>query len=407
MGICNYIQSLKDESGTSVDRIEDIAKLFLNKFSTTFSVHTKRSTMNVDDWNHMRTNYTWEEDVYTLLSQEKIYRALLSMGTDKAPGPDGFPTAFFKAPWDTIHSDFLNMITDFFTRTKMPHLINNTNLVLIPKKENPSTINDYRPIALCNVTYKCISKILALRHQNALPSIISVTQTAFVKGRSITENTSVAREIVHSMSRWKGAQGFMIIKLDMEKAFDKMNWEFIKEALQFHGMEDPLLSWIMSCIEIKKMNLLINGSRQGILTPHCGLRQGDPLSPSLFILAVDLLSHLILDANERGQIRGFKVSKIATPITHLMFADDIMLIGEASEKSRGIPRIPPNPLQMVEASGELSEINCIFFQRSPQQPCIQNCKFLGNTQNAKNHNLLGYPLVPIFQQNTRYEIPSK
>lgn len=213
-----------------------------------------------------------------------------------------------------------------------PIFINDTNVVLIPKSANPSTVNDYRPIALCNVIYQCISKTIALRLRNVLPYIISPAQTAFVKGRSITENTSIARDIVHSLSSRKGSRGYMLIKLDMEKAFDKMSWDFIKEVLQFHGMKDPMLGWIMSCIKIKQMNLLINGSKHGTITPQCGLRQGDPLSPSLFILAADLLSRLISNATMKGRIKGFKVSRIANPITHLMFADDIILVGEASER---------------------------------------------------------------------------
>lgn len=222
------------------------------------------------------------------------------MGPDKAPGPDGIPTAFFKTHWETVCSDLLKMVTHFFSKCDMPHFINDTNLVLILKKENLTTVNDYRPIALCNVVYKCISKIIALRLRNVLPLLISPAQTTFVKGRSITENTSIAKEIVHSMSRKKGTKGFMLIKLDMEKVFDRMNWELIREALQFHGMRDPLLGWIMRCIKIKKMNLILNGSKKCEIIPHCGLRQGDPLSPSLFILAADILSRLISDATTKG-----------------------------------------------------------------------------------------------------------
>lgn len=104
------------------------------------------------------------------------------------------------------------------------------------------------------------------------------------------------------MARRKDTKGHMLIKLDMEKAYDKMSWGSIREALCFHGAKEPLLGWIMSCIEIKRLNLMINGSREGVITPQCGLRQGDPLSPTLFILVVDLLSRLILEASETGKI---------------------------------------------------------------------------------------------------------
>lgn len=148
--------------------------------------------MDLDEWGYTRTDYHWDEELNSIPNEDEIFRALQSMGLDKAPGPDGLPTVFFKAHWDTIRKDFLKMTFQFFTRSKLPHFINDTNLVLIPKSGNPSMVNDYHPIALCNVIYKCISKVIALRLQNVLPHIISPTQTAFVKGQSMKENTSIA-----------------------------------------------------------------------------------------------------------------------------------------------------------------------------------------------------------------------
>ena len=270
-------------------KIEEIAQLFINKFKNTFSLSKPRSKVNMGDWNHIRNEACWEGEMNTIPDEEEVVRVLGSMGKDKAPGPDGLQVAFYRTHWDTIRLDFMNMVTYFFTTKTLPLFINDTNLVLIPKKENPRGVNDYRPIALCNVTYKCISKILALRLRNVLPLVISPNQTVFVKGRSITENTSVAREIVHPMAIKKGKKGFMMIKLDMEKAYDKMNWEFVKEALQLHEVKEPLLKWTTRCIEIKGMNLMLNGSKHGTFRPQCGLRQGDSFSSSLFILAADLL----------------------------------------------------------------------------------------------------------------------
>uniref|UniRef100_A0A803QD49 Reverse transcriptase domain-containing protein n=1 Tax=Cannabis sativa TaxID=3483 RepID=A0A803QD49_CANSA len=291
----NYIQILSHESGNVLDQIADIAKQFIDKFSNTFSISKPRTALRLEEWLHLKSDCCLDSDLNTIPTEDEIFKALCSMGIDKAPGPDGLPVAFFRSHWETIRPDFLKMIAHFFQTSRVPPFINDTNLVLIPKKENPSTM-------------------------------------AFFKGRSISENTSVEKEIVHSMARRNGSKGFMMIKLDMEKVYDKMNWEFIKEALQFHGVSDPLLGWIMNCIEIKKMNLIINGSKQGTISSQCGLRQGDPLSPALFILVADLLSRLISDANVKGKIRGFKVARAAQLITHLMFADDVMLFGHALEK---------------------------------------------------------------------------
>ncbi|KAM6577644.1 hypothetical protein CsatB_029481 [Cannabis sativa] len=224
------------------------------------------------------------------------------------------------------------MVSHFFSNTELPQCINNTNIVLIPKKECPSGVNDYRPIALCNVAYKCISKVLGLRLRSILPEIISPAQTTFVKGRLIAENSAVAKEIVHSMGKKRGKNGYMMIKLDMEKAYDKMSWKFIVEVLERLKFDARFVRWVKKCIEVKRMGLLLNGTVQGVISPTCGLRQGDPLSPALFIIAADVLSRLIMAKNEAGEIAGFKVKREGPAITHLMFADDIILFGKASVK---------------------------------------------------------------------------
>uniref|UniRef100_A0A803QR35 Reverse transcriptase domain-containing protein n=1 Tax=Cannabis sativa TaxID=3483 RepID=A0A803QR35_CANSA len=318
----NYIQSIKDEEGNHYEEMKDITKALIDKFSNIFSKVNYRGSITDFNWHYDMLSLPQSEELYLTPTIEEVLRALMSMGRDKAPGPDGIPAAFFRSHWDTIRDDLMGMIHPFFTTAKLPAFINDTNIVLIPKKENPMLVNDYRPIALCNVVYKCISKILALRLRPILPNLISPAQTAFIKGRSIAKNTTMAKEIVHFMAKKRGSRGFMLIKLDMEKAYDKMDWDFVCEALLFHGFKEPLIGWIKSCMCIKKLNLIINGVKQGSVTPSCGLRQGDPLSPALFILAADLLSRLIMDFNATGLIKGIKVSRSAPPVTHLMFADD-------------------------------------------------------------------------------------
>uniref|UniRef100_A0A803QC21 Reverse transcriptase domain-containing protein n=1 Tax=Cannabis sativa TaxID=3483 RepID=A0A803QC21_CANSA len=314
------------------DYLDSIAELFIEKFNSTFS---RNPTLCNPEENLLRTpliNEYENQKLISIPSEDEIEYCLRCMGHDKAPGPDGMSTGFYLQHWSVVRQDFLEMVTHFFHSLELPHFINNTNIVLIPKKECPAGVNDYRPIALCNVDYKCIWKLLALRLKHLLPSIISPAQTAFVHGRLITENTAVAREIVHSMSKKKGKKVFMMIKLDMEKAYDKMDWGLILNTLRGLGFHPTFVKWIETCIFVKKMGLLINGSVQGMITPSYGLRQGDPLSPTLFIIAADVLSKLITTRKMEGCIQGFKISKDGLAITHLMFADDIILFGQASLK---------------------------------------------------------------------------
>uniref|UniRef100_A0A803Q9D0 Reverse transcriptase domain-containing protein n=1 Tax=Cannabis sativa TaxID=3483 RepID=A0A803Q9D0_CANSA len=328
----NYIQCLKNDQGESIENMKDIVQLFIDKFTSTFSKNGSRLKFNAEEWTHLKIDDIARDDLLDAPSEEEVLKALASMGINKAPGPDGFPLAFFRSHWDTIRVDFIKFINHFFATAELPQYINYTNIVLVPKKDCPSMVCDFRPIALCNVQYKCISKIITTRLRDILPSIISPTQTAFIKGRCITENTAIAKEIIHSMSQKKGSKGFMMIKLDMEKAYDKMDWDFLMEALSFHGFKNPLLGWIKSCIQIQSMNVLINGVKQGSINPTSGLRQGDPLSPTLFIVAADLLSRLLQDYTNNGRIKGFKVTRTAPSITHLMFADDVVLFGQATIK---------------------------------------------------------------------------
>ncbi|XP_062080982.1 uncharacterized protein LOC133785782 [Humulus lupulus] len=224
------------------------------------------------------------------------------------------------------------MVKHFFTHCDLPASINAANLVLLPKREQPSSINDYRPIALCNVAYKIISKLLANRLRPLLPILVSPMQSAFVKGRVIHDNSMVVQEILHSMQHKRNKDGYFLVKLDMEKAYDRLDWHFLKAVLSNWGFHDTFVGWIMKCVSTSTFSLLLNGAKAGNLTPSRGLRQDDPLSPALFIIATDVLSRLLLRAESQRKIFGIKVARRGNPITHLLFADDIVLFGRASER---------------------------------------------------------------------------
>uniref|UniRef100_A0A803PC68 Reverse transcriptase domain-containing protein n=1 Tax=Cannabis sativa TaxID=3483 RepID=A0A803PC68_CANSA len=224
------------------------------------------------------------------------------------------------------------MVSFFFVHKELPSYINDTSIVLVPKKENPTLTKDYRPIALCNVAYKVISKIIATRLRSVIQKIISQNQAAFVKGRCIAENTMIAREILHSFSRKKGKRGFMMIKLDMEKAYDRMEWSFLLNVLNHIGFTSPFTEWVQDCISVKQIRLLLNGAVVGKFKPERGIRQGDLLSPTLFIIAAETLSRLLQLNEEKGRIKGFQMGRQEVKVNHLMFADDVIIFGQATIK---------------------------------------------------------------------------
>lgn len=150
------------------------------------------------------------------------------MHSDKASGPDGLNPAFFQDFWPVLGRDVFGCCISWLNTNSFPNDINNTNVVLIPKKADACLLKDLRPIALCNVLYKIVPKILANRLKEVLPSIISENQSAFVANRSITDNVHIAFEIIHHMKRKSsGNDGEVALKLDFSKAYDKVSWDYL------------------------------------------------------------------------------------------------------------------------------------------------------------------------------------
>lgn len=170
----------------------------------------------------------------------EIITVLRSMKRNKSPGPDGFNVNFFIHCWDIVGEDFLNAVKYFFSSSRMTKGINSTAIALIPKCSNPSSMADFRPIACCNTIYTCITKILAIRLKEVLPSIIDKAQSAFIKGRSISDNILLAQELLRNYHRASGPPR-CALKIDLEKAFDTVSWDFIFDTLAYHQFPPSLL----------------------------------------------------------------------------------------------------------------------------------------------------------------------
>ena len=153
----------------------------------------------------------------------EIKEAVFSIHADKAPGPDGFSASFFHTNWETIGKDIVKEIQEFFITDSLPPRINETHIWLIPKIPSPQRVSEYRPIDLCNVYYKIISKILSMRLQPILSSIVSENQSAFLPGRAISYNVLITHEVLHYLkSSDKEKRCSMAVKTDMSKAYDRL-----------------------------------------------------------------------------------------------------------------------------------------------------------------------------------------
>ena len=194
-------------------------------------------------------------------------------------------------------------------------------------------MSDFRPISLCNVIYKIISKVLANRLKLILPQIISPIQSAFVPGRLITDNVLLAYETLHTMhSRKKGKTGSLALKLDVSKAYDRVEWDFLCGILTKLGFLGHWIRLVMACVSSPSFSILINGKPFGNITPSRGLRQGDPFSPYLFILCAEGFISLLAKAESVGRIFGVSICRKAPTISHLLFVGDPLLFCKASQK---------------------------------------------------------------------------
>ncbi|KAA3455702.1 reverse transcriptase [Gossypium australe] len=290
--------------------------------------------------------------------EDEVRMALKGMGPTKAPGPDGFPVTFFQKYWHIVGKEVLGFCLGVLNEGREVDAVNITNIVLIPKVQKPTSLVNFRPISLCNVAYKIIAKTIAKRMQDVMATCIGQAQSAFVLGRLISDNILLAYELLHTFRQKRtGKKGYMVVKLDMSKAYDRVEWGFLKEVMNKMGFTSKWIDLIMRCVTSVSYAVTINENRGRIFKPTRGLRQGDPLSPFLFLICNEGLSALMRIAKKKGLNRGAKASRKGPEISHLLFADDCLMFGEAIEKGA---RVLKDILKVYEnCSGQ-----CVNFGKS-------------------------------------------
>ncbi|KAL4318995.1 hypothetical protein GQ457_18G000180 [Hibiscus cannabinus] len=213
-------------------------------------------------------------------------------------------------PLDILGDDFVSLCLDLLRGHAGMASVNETVIVLIPKVDEPTSMRQLRPISLCIVIYKTVSKVLVNRMKSILPSCISNTQAAFVQGRAITDNILVAHELVHthhtSVSR---SSQEAVFKLDMEKAFDQVEWPFLKVVMLRLGFAQSWVELIMHRVSSMSSRVRVRGTLSEAFLPQRGLRQGDPLSPFLFLFGTEGLSAALTVAQREGRLPGVRASK--------------------------------------------------------------------------------------------------
>ena len=258
----NRIEMLKDDEGRRVDQSEELEKLAIAYYKRMYSTED----INLDTEKLSQEGFTeltrGEKEILNKpFSAVDVEISMRSMGKFKAPGPDGFQPVFYQDSWEVVGESVTRCGLEFFESGVLTTGMNDAMLVLIPKVLKPERIMQFRPISLCNVLFKIITKAMVLRLKKLMPKLIGPAQASFIPGRLSTENIVVVQEAVHSMRKKKGRRGWMLLKLDLEKAYDRIRWDFLEDTLYAAKLPGIWIQWIMQCVTNPRMSLLWNGER--------------------------------------------------------------------------------------------------------------------------------------------------
>lgn len=390
----NIIHQLQLPNGnwsSDADLLQEEAQAFFKKLFCSSHQHQNRY---FQEGTHPTIDNDGKNSLTSPITKKEITAALHSMKPYKSPGPDGFHCIFFKQYWHIVGDDVFHLVNTAFQTGYFNPTISDTLIALIPKIDSPKTFKDFRPISLCNIIYKLITKVLVMRLRPILNNIIGPYQSSFLPGRGTSDNSIVLQEIVHFMRRSKKKKGYVAFKLDLEKAFDNVNWEFLSACLHDFGFPEITIKLIMHCVTSSTFSILWNGNKMPPFKPTHGLRQGDPLPPYLFILCMEKLSVAINNSVLQGNWDPIRMSSTSPHIFHLLFADDVLLFTKA--KKSQIRFIKDLFDRFSKASGlkiNLSKSRAFYSSGIPNQKIHSLTSISGIRSTTSLDKYLGFPIL--------------
>ncbi|KAA3465168.1 reverse transcriptase [Gossypium australe] len=286
--IRNRITALEDDIGNRFSANEDMIKIAQDYFEKLFSASEERADEHIFGLVEKRVTASMNESLRKQFTEEEICNTVKSMPPLKAPGIDGFVATFFQKYCHIVGQDISRYCLDILNGKKEIGDINKTRIVLIPKIDNPKNMSHFRPISLCNVIYKIIAKVLVNQMSQILGDCINEAQGAFIPGRLISDSVLIAYEVLHSLKmKRSGRRGNFTLKLDMSKAYDHVEWDYLAGMMKSLGFHDDWMVLIMRCVTSVSYSVSLNGMRSNWFSPLRGLRQGDPLNPYLFLICAE------------------------------------------------------------------------------------------------------------------------
>ncbi|XP_026455644.1 uncharacterized protein LOC113356656 [Papaver somniferum] len=348
----NTISELVAEDGTIITKVVQLRDHVVSYYEAKFN----GVDLPIEDelFNYDHLSIIAEERVRLDLvpSFEEIKQAVFDLDADSAPGPGGFSGCFYSL------------------------------IILLAKEKGANTLRKFRPIGFSNFFFKIFTKILGTRLGTILDNLVSEEQVAFMKGRNIHENISLASEMVNEL-QIKCKDGNLGLKLNISQAFDTVSWSFVLEVFRRYGFSENWCSLILHILQSTRISILFNGNPEGFKINR-GLRQGDPLSPLIFVLIEDVLSRNITKIFQTGQMSYIVSAKGISP-THLFFADDIMFFCKGNMKS------VKNLVDLL-GSYQRSSGQTVCRQKSSRRKTITD--FLGMSLTTFPDRFLGVQVMP-------------
>ncbi|CAN6700215.1 unnamed protein product [Malus baccata var. baccata] len=344
----NKVLKIRNSTGDWVENPTQVRRLVDEHFLNSFRSEGDRNWGTILDCLNPMVTEQMNAALMAPVLEKEIKTAALCMGGLKAPGPDGFQWVFYHTFWENIVGDVNDLVYSMIMGQDSPRNLNSTHIVLILKVQNPEMVLQFRPIS-----------------------------------RQIQDNIGIAHEVFHFLKTRKAKRRFEVgIKLDMHKAYDRVEWDFLDAVMERMGFGSSWRKLIMGCISSMNFAVLLNGQPGEKFAHSRGLRQGDPLSPYLFLLVGEVLSRMIQGAVERRQLDGVKLSGAGPVISHIFFADDTLIFLKADKKNCN--NLVALLKDYCKASGQAINMqkSSVFFGNNVQSSLSE---YLGN--------ILGMPVV--------------
>jgi len=315
-------------NGSMVEGVQPVRQAVFSHFASHFQPHHIQRPM-IDDLQFRGLSYVEGGGLIKPFLVEEVKAAIWDCDSFKSPGPDGINFDFFKDFWSDLKEDVMCFANDFHRNGKLSKGINSSFIALIPKVDSPQTLNEFCPISLVGSLYKIPAKLLANRLRQVIGSVISYAQYAFVKNRQILDWILIANDVVDEARKCK--KELMMFKVDFEKAYDLVDWGYLYAMMGKICFSTLWRKWIKECVLTATSFVLGNGSPTDEFPLGRGLRQGDPLSPFLFLWVAEGLNVMMKAMVDANFFRGYSVgAENVVVLSHLQFAYDTLLLGEKS-----------------------------------------------------------------------------